>query len=560
MKMETTPSSSTFDIKSYISRYDLESNISLQRLLFLSRKTNDKEAARIGFELLEKKLKSKGNVTLYRDAFDPILNNSSSSSNNGVDNDDGVTMELDGVMPEESGGAALVVENDNAVLESAADHHHDTHNIPSTMTTINFDKQYIQTMEENAANQIETLKANVSNSEAHLSKDSIRNSYLALAKFYHSRGMSEDAIRYYQRAKEYCSNSSGGSGGVGSMNRSNINSSAMGMGMGMGGTSSSTSNSTISNSSNPASNIILSLAECGLETHDPKHDKMVVNLYELKDSNPNDSIYNSKLQCARGIAYLNQGRYYLAALTFLSIKQIKFTTQFRSVLSAEDVALYGGLLGLITLNRSQIESMLEIEAWRERLELYPSLQEGIRCYMKAEYGKSLHLIQSIRDVMELDIFLYPHVDTLWTMMREKCIVQYFQPYSSVSLITMKESFGFENVDEVEDIVSSLIESKRIVGAKIDGVNRTLTNMTAKGLEQRRRKMMMRRVGMMGDKLIDEVEGMILRMSCIENDIVVTDENKSNRRNRGGGRGSGGSGGMSYDRVIYSSDEDCDIGI
>ena len=367
--------------------------------------------------------------------------------------------------------------------------------------------------------------------------------------------MSEDAIRYYQRAKEYCSTSSSASGGN-SMSRFNMNSNSMGMDiMGMDGSSGGGGSS----GSNPASNIILSLAECGLETQESRYNKMVLNLYELKDSNPNDSIYNSKLQCARGIAYLNQGQYYLAALSFLSIKQIHFTTQFKSVLSAEDLALYGGLLGLITLNRSQIESMLEIEAWRERLELYPSLQDGIRCYMKAEYGKSLHLIHSIRNEMEMDMFLYPHIDKLWTMMREKCIVQYFQPYSSVSLVTMKESFGFDNVDEVEDIVSSLIESKRIVGAKIDGVNRTLTNMTVKGLEQRRRKIMMRRVGLMGDKLIDEVEGMILRMSCIENDIVVTHDKKSNRRNnRGGGGGGGRGGGMTYDRVIYSSDEDCDI--
>ena len=118
METTTTPSSSssTFDIKSYISRYDLESNISLQRLLFVSRRTKDKDAARIGFELLEKRLKAKGNIVLYRDAFDPTI---AGSSGNGDENDDddGVRMELDSVMPEESGGAPIV-ENDNEVLES----------------------------------------------------------------------------------------------------------------------------------------------------------------------------------------------------------------------------------------------------------------------------------------------------------------------------------------------------------------------------------------------------------------------------------------------------------
>lgn len=519
--MERTQSA--FDINSYISRYESESNISLQRLLFLSRTTNDREASRLGFELLEKRLKAKGNINIYRDVFDPTIHRE--------DDDAGVTMDLDGVFPEENGGAAFIVENENEAVESGSTIHHQ--NTPSKTS---FDEQYIQTTEANSSNQLRTLKANLSNSEAHLSKDSIRNCYLALAKFYHSRGMSEDAIRFYQRAKEYCSNGNRTGGSV-------------------SGTSASASTSI--SGSNPASDIILSLAECGLETQDKNYDKMVVNLYELKDSNPNDVIYNSKLKCARGIAHLNQGEYYLAALTFLSIKHVKFTNQFHSVLSAEDIALYGGLLGLITLDRSKIESMIQIEAWRERLELHPSLLEGIQCYMKAEYGKCLQLMQSIRDAMELDMFLYPHVDTLWNMMREKCIVQYFQPYSSVSLVNMKESFGFDDVDEVEDIVASLIESKRIVGARIDGVNRTLTTMSAKGLEQRKRKMMMRKVGMMGDRLIDEVEGMILRMSCIENDVVVVDESKSNRRNRSG-RG-GMSIGTPYDRA-YSSDEDFDFDV
>jgi COP9 signalosome complex subunit 1 len=155
----------------------------------------------------------------------------------------------------------------------------------------------------------------------------------------------------------------------------------------------------------------------------------------------------------------------------------------------------------------------------------------------------------------MDIFLNPHVETLWKMMREKCIVQYFQPYLSVSLITMKESFGFDDVDEVEDVIASLIESKRIVGARIDGVNRTLTSMSVKGLERRKRKMMMSKIGMMGDKLIGEVEGMILRMSCLENNIIVTDDSKSNnRRGRGHGRG-GPMSNVPYDRVVYSSDDE-----
>ncbi len=383
---------------------------------------------------------------------------------------------------------------------------------------------------------------------------------MALAKFYHNRGMSEEALRNYQRAKEYCgtnvATTSASVGGGGSERRI--------------GTSLSSSSSS---SNHQLQEIILSLAECAIEIQTESHyNKMITNNNNYNTEIQNQSSttsaepsshnhsndttsYNSKLKCVRAMAYLNQGEYYLAAITFLSIKQTSFTNQLNHILSTEDLALYGGLLGLITLDRNKIKNVVEVEAWRERLELYPSLQEAIRFYMKADYGSCLKYMHSLKEYMSMDMFLSPHLDKLWNMMREKCIVQYFQPYTSVSLLTMKESFGFDHVDEVEDIVASLIESKRIVGAKIDGMNRTLTRMSVKGLEQKRRDMLMKKVGMMGDRLIDEVEGMILRMSCLENDIVVVDENanRSNRRGRGGGRGAD----STMDRIIAgdSSDED-----
>jgi len=279
------------------------------------------------------------------------------------------------------------------------------------------------------------------------------------------------------------------------------------------------------------------------------------------------------------------GEYHAAATSFLSITDVNFTNQFNSVLSAEDLALYGGLLGLITLDRAAIETKIDVEVWRGRIDSIPQLREAIRAYMKADYGRCLKLMMmvnagndvgvgnddgsgkvekgggqemaTIKDRMVHDMFLYPHIDVLWKMMREKCIVQYYRPYSSVSLVIMAESFGFDSVDEVEDIVASLIESRRIVGAKIDGVRRTLTSLSVGGLERRKRRMMVKKAGMMGDKLINEVEGMILRVACVENEIVVVDETKANNRRRGtSGGGRGAVPHIPFDCVAYSSDEEC----
>ena len=552
------------DIETYISRYQPKSNISLQRLLFLACTTKDQNASTQGFELLEQRLKQRGNTKMYRQVF--FVESSTTST---LSSEEMMMMMMDGDASAGTTGtttaaaefASMNVDNGTGSGEATSNsmtsgefvavsleffHEYtfiySSHSNPSKTKNKNqfkmvkkkefnkprgipIDTQFLQNVEMNAANQLQTLEANLSNSQAHLSKDSIRNSYLALAKFFQSRGESETAIRYYQRAKEYCFSQSGGSG----------------IGGGDGASISAT---------NPTNEILLSLVECCLEAQKGYYDEMVVTLIDGTSESSSDYIFNNKLKCARGIAYLNKNDYYHAATSFLSIAQIDFNNQYNSVLCAEDIALYGGILGLIVLDRNKIEALLDVEAWRERLELVPNLQDAIKCYMKADYGGCLRLMDPIKDLLIQDLFLNQHVDSLWKMMREKCILQYFQPYSSVSLITMKDSFGFANVDEVEDIVSSLIESKRLVGAKIDGVNRTLTRITAKGFERMRRQMMMKRVNVMGDRLINEVEDAVLRMSCVENNIVVLDDTKR----RGIGRDT--VGGMMYEGIGgYSSDDE-----
>ena len=107
----------------------------------------------------------------------------------------------------------------------------------------------------------------------------------------------------------------------------------------------------------------------------------------------------------------------------------------------------------------------------------PPLQDAIRSYVRAKYGQCLTLLQRMKVNWDLDMCLSPHVKELWTMVRDKCIVQYFSANASVSLQNMMDSFGsstFTNLDQVESIVADLIFRKKIVGARINGVEQKLT--------------------------------------------------------------------------------------
>jgi hypothetical protein len=143
--------------------------------------------------------------------------------------------------------------------------------------------------------------------------------------------------------------------------------------------------------------------------------------------------------------------------------------------------------------------------------------------------------------MTHDLFLKQQVGTLWKKLKGKCLVQYFQPYISVSLETVKDLFVFQSTEEVEDVVSDLIESGELKNVKIDGLNQTLVGMNSHDLERRKKRNMMKRLVTLGDSVLDDVENTITRLTCMEYGIIVP----ANRR--GGWKGTGTSGSTSRRR-------------
>jgi len=71
----------------------------------------------------------------------------------------------------------------------------------------------------------------------------------------------------------------------------------------------------------------------------------------------------------------------------------------------------------------------------------------------------------------LDIYLHEHIDTLRNNIRKKALIQYFSPFTSVSLTRMAEAFH-TNVGDLEAELATLILSKEIL-ARIDSQNKIL---------------------------------------------------------------------------------------
>jgi len=102
------------------------------------------------------------------------------------------------------------------------------------------------------------------------------------------------------------------------------------------------------------------------------------------------------------------------------------------------------------------------------------------------------------------------------MIRDRCIVQYFQPYSSVSLKTMGGVFGYERVEEMEEVVAKLISSGGVdgmslgEGARINALDKTLSVEGPKRAERRVRRKARAMAAKMGVEFARNAEGMILR--------------------------------------------------
>jgi hypothetical protein len=389
-----------------------------------------------------------------------------------------------------------------------------------------FDQEFAQSASFEAREKLEALEANLRSSRSALAKDAIVTASTQLARHLIATGKSSDAMQHLIMAASSCS------------------------------------------SQWQLQELFLLRAEVGLNT---RNYQRVKDLYDPTVDNKNftSSSFLAKLNAARGVAYLAEGQINEAAKSFMAVTN-DIGNNFNQVLSEDDLAMYSGITGLLALDRSEIEAMATVDgpsnlkspaaaAFGERLDAIPALKKAIQAYVSADYGECLNLVDGLRGSWDNDIYLAPQAENLWKKVRGKCLVQHFVPYSSVSLHSVMESFAFQNLDEVEDVVADLIKKKEIEGARIDGVKKALNGLSVDQLERKRRRVLMRRLGRMGDGLLDEVEGMLLRMICVQKGIIVGQSRGRSGKSRSRRRDWGDA--MSKDAYgIYGNDSSDEDGI
>lgn len=136
-------------------------------------------------------------------------------------------------------------------------------------------------------------------------------------------------------------------------------------------------------------------------------------------------------------------------------------------MSANDVAIYGGLCALVSLDRRQLQTqILNNTNFKSFLALEPGLNELIEAFYKSKYSLCFQLLDKYKQLLKLDMYLASHLDNLVQLVREKAMVQYCIPYSVVDMRKMAASFNIP-IDDLENDLIVLISKKEKIAARID---------------------------------------------------------------------------------------------
>jgi len=477
----------------------------------------------------------------------------------------------------------------------------------SSTTPLVYDESFVNEITHSNNIKLATLEGCLSQASSHLAKESIRQAYMALAEFHRIRGNFTIAVSHLLRAKEYCSHVRQIShvilllaevsletrnfiDVIHHVNKAEYNIISNGINSAMSPHLDDNSNNAIRNNNNNYLNTASNTNTTGIPINSPSSSTVLM-----------DITLQSQLALLSGIAHMSICQYKKAAMQFLSIhpdfqsntnsnanshpnhntmanhsspQQSSNTITTCSIASSEDIALYGGLLALASLDRLTIQTQLlgngSSSPFSERLELVPPIRNALHYFVRADYSNCLNALNDAkRDWIDMDMYLnrfcvtnkhssdtytektmstnhykdasstnpnlssIPSIkqlpklisDDLLQIIKDRLLVQYYAPYSVASLHTMTRIFQVpgQDIDLMEKWIVRLIHEGKIVNARIDSPACLLRSDSKVFLEQKKKHLTKKRVLDLGLHFKMEMDSMLFRLSCIDNNVMVVDD-------------------------------------
>ncbi|XP_017144872.1 COP9 signalosome complex subunit 1b-like [Drosophila miranda] len=182
--------------------------------------------------------------------------------------------------------------------------------------------------------------------------------------------------------------------------------------------------------------------------------------------------FHKRLECVAGLAELQQKNYKVAAEHFLNANFAHCEQFLLSSVSPNDVAVYGGLCALATFDRPELKHrVIASTSFKLFLEQEPQLRDIIFMFHESKFASCLTLLDEIRDNLLVQMYIAPHVSTLYAKIRQRAMIQYFSPYQSADMHKMAVALN-TSVGDLENEVVQLIQDGHIQ-ARIDSHHKIL---------------------------------------------------------------------------------------
>ncbi|KMU74498.1 rCOP11 protein [Coccidioides immitis RMSCC 3703] len=152
-----------------------------------------------------------------------------------------------------------------------------------------------------------------------------------------------------------------------------------------------------------------------------------------------------RMWASLGLSQLATGAYFDAAMSFVSTDP-NLGDNYKEIISANDIAVYGGLCAMASMDRSDLVSyVLENKSFRNFLELEPHIRRAVSYFCSSKFRPCLEILESYRGDYLLDIHLHNHVHHLYSQIRTKAILQYIVPYNRIALRSMANVFSPKDI-------------------------------------------------------------------------------------------------------------------
>jgi len=234
------------------------------------------------------------------------------------------------------------------------------------------------------------------------------------------------------------------------------------------------------------------------------------------ESKEEQNLTCAKFTCAAALAHLHFDKYTEAAKHFTSLKT-EIGNSYTEVVSQQDVAVYGGLCALATFDREQLKKHIVHEnvTFRDMLSTVPEMRDIIEDFWNSRYPQCLSKLNLIKKELLLDIHIGKHVHKLFSLIRQKALIQYTKPFSALSLTTMASAFNCDSVETLEKEIADLITRDKI-RARIDSRGEKI--LRAKEFDKRTETF--ERVQKTAEKFVENARDALLRSSLNRLDLAL----------------------------------------